>query len=150
MSPSRRVWLNLKNHYPPAAKAAIDFARLTARLKPRPFKANSNWPIGSLAPAAATGFAIMKCPDLDGSHPCGSGGTGRHTILRGWRRKAWGFKSPLPHQRAGHRPLSTQRDSYAPGDDECAADQNGERGCLPEFYARYDLCQQEEKHDVDA
>jgi hypothetical protein len=31
-------------------------------------------------------------------NPCGSGGTGRHTILRGWRRKAWGFKSPLPHQ----------------------------------------------------
>src|SRR5438270_306058 len=28
----------------------------------------------------------------------GSGETGRHTILRGWRRKAWGFKSPLPHQ----------------------------------------------------
>ena len=28
----------------------------------------------------------------------GSGGIGRHTILRGWRRKAWGFKSPLPHQ----------------------------------------------------
>ncbi len=26
---------------------------------------------------------------------CGSGGTGRHTILRGWRRKAWGFKSPF-------------------------------------------------------
>src|SRR5205085_8022444 len=23
---------------------------------------------------------------------------GRHTILRGWRREAWGFKSPLPHQ----------------------------------------------------
>jgi hypothetical protein len=20
--------------------------------------------------------------------------------LRGWRRKAWGFKSPLPHQRS--------------------------------------------------
>src|ERR1017187_8167176 len=33
-----------------------------------------------------------------GSYLCGSGGTGRHTILRGWRRKAWGFKSPLPHQ----------------------------------------------------
>jgi hypothetical protein len=30
--------------------------------------------------------------------PCGSGGTGRRTILRGWRRKAWGFESPLPHQ----------------------------------------------------
>lgn len=30
----------------------------------------------------------------------GSGGTGRHTILRGWRRKAWGFKSPLPHHRS--------------------------------------------------
>src|ERR1041385_5409374 len=28
----------------------------------------------------------------------GSGEIGRHTILRGWRRKAWGFKSPLPHQ----------------------------------------------------
>src|SRR5205085_4752465 len=28
---------------------------------------------------------------------CGSGGTGRHTILRGWRRKACGFKSRLPH-----------------------------------------------------
>ncbi len=28
----------------------------------------------------------------------GSGGTGRRTILRGWRRKAWGFESPLPHQ----------------------------------------------------
>ena len=27
----------------------------------------------------------------------GSGEIGRHTILRGWRREAWGFKSPLPH-----------------------------------------------------
>jgi hypothetical protein len=27
---------------PSAAKAAIDFAHLTARLKPRPFKTNSN------------------------------------------------------------------------------------------------------------
>ncbi len=34
----------------------------------------------------------------DFSHlSCGSGGTGRRTILRGWRRKAWGFESPLPH-----------------------------------------------------
>jgi hypothetical protein len=31
----------------------------------------------------------------------GSGGIGRHTILRGWRRKAWGFKSPLPHHKLG-------------------------------------------------
>ena len=30
----------------------------------------------------------------------GSGEIGRHTILRGWRREAWGFKSPLPHQKA--------------------------------------------------
>ncbi len=30
----------------------------------------------------------------------GSGEIGRHTILRGWRRKAWGFKSPLPHHRS--------------------------------------------------
>ncbi len=38
---------------------------------------------------------------------CGSGEIGRHTILRGWRRKAWGFKSPLPH----HTSLSaTYRD----------------------------------------
>jgi hypothetical protein len=29
----------------------------------------------------------------------GSGEIGRHTILRGWRREAWGFKSPLPHHR---------------------------------------------------
>src|SRR5215475_7975046 len=35
------------------------------------------------------------------SSQSGSGGTGRHTILRGWRRKAWGFKSPLPHQVSG-------------------------------------------------
>ena len=40
---------------------------------------------------------------------CGSGGTGRHTILRGWRRKAWGFKSPLPHQlRIPKRPEEVQ------------------------------------------
>jgi integrase len=31
---------------------------------------------------------------------CGSGEIGRHTILRGWRREAWGFKSPLPHQKS--------------------------------------------------
>jgi integrase len=34
---------------------------------------------------------------------CGSGEIGRHTILRGWRRKAWGFKSPLPHQNLSAR-----------------------------------------------
>jgi len=28
---------------------------------------------------------------------CGSGGTGRHAILRGWWGNPWGFKSPLPH-----------------------------------------------------
>jgi len=38
---------------------------------------------------------------------CGSGGTGRHTILRGWRRKAWGFKSPLPHQKIAMNILIT-------------------------------------------
>jgi hypothetical protein len=31
-----------EKYIPSAAKAAIDFAALTARLKPRPFKANSN------------------------------------------------------------------------------------------------------------
>src|ERR1700685_1757667 len=34
---------------------------------------------------------------------CGSGEIGRHTILRGWRREAWGFKSPLPHHSIGVR-----------------------------------------------
>src|SRR5215813_10808474 len=43
-------------------------------------------------------FAIIICRVRCNSSLCGSGGTGRHTILRGWRRKAWGFKSPLPHQ----------------------------------------------------
>ncbi len=33
----------------------------------------------------------------------GSGEIGRHTILRGWRREAWGFKSPLPHHSIGVR-----------------------------------------------
>src|SRR5581483_4834620 len=28
----------------------------------------------------------------------GSGGIGRRTRLRIWRRKAWGFESPLSHQ----------------------------------------------------
>jgi hypothetical protein len=29
---------------------------------------------------------------------CESGGIGRRTRLRIWRRKAWGFESPLSHQ----------------------------------------------------
>ena len=53
-------------------------------------------------------FAILKEPlrfaretvSLFFGHLCGSGEIGRHTILRGWRRKAWGFKSPLPHHRS--------------------------------------------------
>src|SRR6476659_10243601 len=32
-----------------------------------------------------------------GSSLCGSGGIGRHTILRGWRREACGFESRLRH-----------------------------------------------------
>src|SRR5437667_9307420 len=40
----------------------------------------------------------LRCASGCKKRHCGSGGTGRHTILRGWRRKAWGFKSPLPHQ----------------------------------------------------
>ena len=69
--------------------------------------------------------------------------------LEGVAPKGVGVQYPLPHQFC-HRPLSTQRDGYAPSDDKCAADQNRERGRLPEFYAGCDLCQQEEKHDVDA
>ena len=30
---------------------------------------------------------------------CPRGGIGRHTILRGWRRKLWEFESPRGHQR---------------------------------------------------
>jgi hypothetical protein len=33
---------HFERRIPSAAKAAIDFAQLTARLKPRPFKTNSN------------------------------------------------------------------------------------------------------------
>jgi hypothetical protein len=30
--------------------------------------------------------------------PCESGGIGRRTRFRFWRRKVWGFESPLSHQ----------------------------------------------------
>ncbi len=45
---------------------------------------------------------------------CGSGGTGRHTILRGWRRKAWGFKSPLPHHLAPGKALRRKQERTRP------------------------------------
>jgi hypothetical protein len=56
--------------------------------------------------SSGEGFAILTLPRCSTSiqgcacirSVCGSGEIGRHTILRGWRRKAWGFKSPLPHQ----------------------------------------------------
>ena len=48
------------------------------------------------------------------------------------------------------RPLSAERNDCAPGDDERAADQNGERGGLAESDSRYDLRQHKKKHDVDA
>ncbi len=39
-------------------------------------------------PAAATcSFSALRLESFS-DHPCGSGGTGRRTILRGWRRKA--------------------------------------------------------------
>ena len=70
--------------------------------------------IGDVGPAV-TGFAILKkasttCSD-DGFSVLivrGSGEIGRHTILRGWRRKAWGFKSPLPHHRLPHSGSKTR------------------------------------------
>ena len=36
-------------------------------------------------------------------HQCESGGIGRRTRLRIWRRKAWGFESPLSHQTISFR-----------------------------------------------
>jgi len=51
-------------------------------------------------PYVLLGDVLCRCGRM-----CGSGEIGRHTILRGWRRKAWGFKSPLPHH---HSPGSRQ------------------------------------------
>ena len=59
-----------------------------------------NHPIAAITQWMLFPFAIISCcPAVAIQDQCGSGGTGRHTILRGWRRKAWGFKSPLPHHR---------------------------------------------------
>ncbi len=60
----------------------------------------------ALGACPPTVFAILNSPlrfclrpeCLCRGRVCGSGGTGRHTILRGWRREACGFKSRLPHQ----------------------------------------------------
>src|SRR3954451_12699904 len=64
---------------------------------------------GATLLTASNSFAIINLPLRDlwesekfgPAHPpgrsCGSGGIGRHTILRGWRREACGFKSRLPH-----------------------------------------------------
>jgi hypothetical protein len=42
ITPEGRVVGQFERHIPPAAKAAIDFAAVAARLKPCPFKTNSN------------------------------------------------------------------------------------------------------------
>jgi hypothetical protein len=42
VAPGKTVVGQVEKHAPTAAKAAIDFAVLTARLKPRPFKTGSN------------------------------------------------------------------------------------------------------------
>ena len=75
------------------AEAEIDGALVGgASLDPKSFASIVNY-------LESSPFAIINAASaLEFSFPCGSGGTGRHTILRGWRRKAWGFKSPLPHQ----------------------------------------------------
>ena len=53
-----------------------------------------------LLPATVFGYNLFL------TSPCGSGGTGRRTILRGWRRKACGFESHLPHHRSPRRAMS--------------------------------------------
>jgi integrase len=55
--------------------------------------------VGAKSGAAATIPQRLHRQVIDNKavSSCGSGEIGRHTILRGWRREAWGFKSPLPH-----------------------------------------------------
>ncbi len=57
--------------------------------------------VGAKSGAAATDPQRLPDQMIDNKavFNCGSGEIGRHTILRGWRREAWGFKSPLPHHR---------------------------------------------------
>jgi len=50
---------------------------------------------GTLAPALNNGSS--QTIQNKRVFKCGSGEIGRHTILRGWRREACGFKSRLPH-----------------------------------------------------
>jgi hypothetical protein len=45
----------LEKHIPAAAKAAIDCEAFTARLKPRPFKTDSNQPTAEVAGYAERG-----------------------------------------------------------------------------------------------
>src|SRR5208337_611049 len=51
-----RVVGQFVKHIPAAAEAAIDLRHFTARLKPRPFKTDSNWP--TTGGAGAELFAI--------------------------------------------------------------------------------------------
>ena len=62
--------------------------------------ANHTGAVEVSASGRASGGCILgsQIKIVSSSPTCGSGGTGRRTILRGWRRKAWGFESPLPHQ----------------------------------------------------
>ena len=53
--------------------------------------------VAAAAPRDLPG-AMRQSRILNDTPPrCGSGGIGRRTILRGWRRKACGFESHLPH-----------------------------------------------------
>jgi hypothetical protein len=44
------------------------------------------------------GATVLLTFTIRNSTQCESGGIGRRTRLRIWRRKAWGFESPLSHQ----------------------------------------------------
>jgi hypothetical protein len=70
--------------------------RLEGKWAERPEGSGSVHPVQWLQPS---GVIDPKFLNLSSLNKCGSGGTGRHTILRGWRREAWGFKSPLPHHK---------------------------------------------------
>src|SRR5262245_9089217 len=51
----------------------------------------------SSATSALSAVESYLCFSDSVDYFCRSGGIGRHTILRGWRREAWEFESPLRH-----------------------------------------------------
>ena len=60
------------------------------------------------------------------------------------------IQAEFPREASSSPRTSVDRDDQASRDNERSADQNRERGRLAELYSGHDLCQQEEKDNVDA